>query len=57
MRRFFSSALLVAGGMALALLLIESILRALGIGYPVLYRMDAQLGSVLRPGAQAWFRS
>jgi hypothetical protein len=57
MRRFFSSALLVAGGIAVALLLIEAILRAMGIGYPVLYRVDAQLGSVLRPGAQAWFRS
>src|ERR1039457_3727344 len=57
MRRFLSSALLVAGGIALALLLIEAILRVMGLGYPVFMQLDGQLGSSLRPGVQGWFRT
>ncbi len=57
MRRFLSSILLVAGGFAVALLLVEGALRLLGIEYPAFYRQDALLGSVLRPGIQAWFRA
>ena len=56
MRRFLSSILLVAGGFAVALLLAEGALRLLGVEYPAFFQQDAHLGSVLRPGAQAWFR-
>jgi lysophospholipase L1-like esterase len=42
---------------AVTLLMVELALRVAGIGFPVFYQTDAHLGSVLRPGAEGWFRS
>jgi hypothetical protein len=56
-RRILVYAAAAGISVALALLLVEIGLRVAGIEFPTFYQRDAHLGSVLRPGAQGWFRS
>jgi lysophospholipase L1-like esterase len=55
-RRILVSVAASGIGLALALLLVEGALRAVGIEYPAFYRTDAHLGSALRPGVKGWFQ-
>jgi hypothetical protein len=45
----------VLAGLALALLLAEALLRAVGFHQPLLYEPHRQLGWTLRPGAEDWY--
>jgi hypothetical protein len=54
-RRFLIPAALVAASLAVALLLFEGVLRAIGFSAPIWYRADPELGWTLRPGASGWF--
>lgn len=54
-RRFLIPAALVAASAAVAVLLFEGVLRAVGFSAPIWYRPDAELGWTLRPGASGWF--
>lgn len=54
-RRFLIPAALMAAGIAVAVLLFEGVLRAVGFSAPIWYRADPQLGWTLRPGASGWF--
>ena len=54
-KRGLSLILVVVGSLAVALLLAEVALRAMGYSSPMWYRPDPQLGWTLRPGMSAWF--
>lgn len=54
-KRALSLILVVAGSVAVALLLAEIGLRLMGFSAPVWHRPDPQLGWTLRPGMTAWF--
>jgi hypothetical protein len=47
---------LVLGGLVATLLVAELALRVLGVSYPSFYAPDDDLGNVLRPGAEGWYR-
>jgi hypothetical protein len=54
-RRFLIPAVLLLASAALAVLMFEGVLRAVGFSAPIWYRPDAELGWTLRPGASGWF--
>ena len=57
MRRILLSASLVAGSVAVVVLLFELVLRAVGFSAPLWYRPDPVLGWTLRPGVAGWFET
>ena len=56
LRERLIAALLVAGSVALAMVLGEAALRAVDFSFPSLHTPDDIVGSRLRPGAQGWNR-
>jgi hypothetical protein len=55
MRRWIVPLALLAGSVAVALLVGELALRAMGYSAPIWYQPDASLGWSLRPGVAGWF--
>ncbi len=55
MKRAWGNVLLVLGGTAFAVALLEIALRVAGISYPSFYMVDPVVGPTLRPGAQGWW--
>jgi len=55
-RHMAGRAALAGVGCALAFLLLEICIRFFGIGYPLFTTWDPQIGFVLLPGAEGWFR-
>lgn len=58
LKRAGANALLLLGGLAAGILLLEAALRICGISYPIFYdSTDEKLGWGLRPGAEGWWTS
>lgn len=55
MKRPGGNLLLVLGGTAFAVVLVEIVLRIAGVSYPGFYMADPVVGPTLRPGAQGWW--
>ena len=56
LKRVFERVSLVAGGLFVAALFLELLLRLAGVSYPNLYRPDPYCGSALREDAEGWYR-
>jgi hypothetical protein len=57
LKRHLANVLLLVGSCLAALLAVEVGLRALGISYPRYDLLDENIGDVLRPGVEWWWRS
>ncbi|MEI6828801.1 MAG: SGNH/GDSL hydrolase family protein [Synechococcaceae cyanobacterium ELA445] len=55
LRRILANVGASALGLAVALALAEGVLRLAGVAYPAFYRVDAERGYGLRPGAEGWW--
>ncbi len=55
-RGFFVKLTVVLAAVLVGLLIAEIFLRAVGYTYPVFYTPDPDLGYVLRPGVEGWYR-
>ena len=57
MKRLWGNSLLVLGGTAFAVAVLEVALRIAGVSYPSFYTVDRTVGPTLRPGAHGWWTS